>query len=126
MPWNLLTTLSLTPRTGPLVVSMTRVGESAVASVTATPKTTRIDVKRLMPARRRRRIVLMPSPGKAGCGVGTLASAIGKHNPGVFMISSLVERRLIEPFRLSIFGAIRAKIELVRRVNTFFTRFDCN
>jgi hypothetical protein len=80
-----------------------------------------------MPARGSRRIVLMPSPGKAGCGVGNLASAIGKYDAGVFMISSLVERRLIiEPFRLSIFGAIRAKIELVRRVNTFFTRFDCN
>src|SRR6516225_9518596 len=60
MPWKLLTTPLLTPRTGPLVVSMTRVGESAIASVTPTPKTTRIDVKRPMPGRRCQRVVLSP------------------------------------------------------------------
>src|SRR5215470_15779963 len=60
MPWNLLTTPSLTPRTGPLVVSMTRVGESAIAPVTATPRTIRIDAKSPAPARRRQRIVLPP------------------------------------------------------------------
>src|SRR5258708_6859319 len=64
MPWNLLTTLLLTPRTGPLVVSMTRVRESAIASVTVTPRTTRIDAERPMPAHRSRQRTLLSRPSE--------------------------------------------------------------
>src|SRR5258708_22283765 len=64
MPWDLWTTLLLTPRTGPIVVSMTRVRESAIASVTATPRTTRIDAERPMPARRSRQRTLLSRPSE--------------------------------------------------------------